>query len=120
MDKKNFISIVCFSNQAILNINAKNITQLENINNLIKSYTEEVVTNNLSEIEHKLKLNNILDKEIRKNHIQNIKNTVKKNNEKEKNMICPRCGGNLVERNGKYGEFIGCSSYPKCKYTLKK
>ena len=87
LDKKNFISIVCFSNQAILNINAKNITQLENINNLIKSYTDEVVTNNLSDIEHKLKLNNILDKEIRKNHIQNIKNTVKKNNEKEKNMI---------------------------------
>ena len=117
LDKKNFISIVCFSNQAILNINAKNITQLENINTFIKSYTKEVVTNNLRDIEHKLKLNNILDKEIRKNHIQNIKNTVKQNNEKEKNMICPKCGGNLVERNGKYGEFIGCQNYPKCKYT---
>lgn len=30
---------------------------------------------------------------------------------------CPRCGGNLVERSGKYGKFIGCSNYPKCRYT---
>ncbi|MBP8691706.1 MAG: topoisomerase DNA-binding C4 zinc finger domain-containing protein [Sedimentibacter sp.] len=33
---------------------------------------------------------------------------------------CPRCGGKLVERNGKYGTFFGCTNYPKCMYTLKK
>jgi restriction system protein len=32
---------------------------------------------------------------------------------------CPRCGGALVKREGKYGEFMGCSNYPKCKYTEK-
>ena len=32
-------------------------------------------------------------------------------------MICPKCGGKLVNRKGKYGEFIGCSNYPKCHYT---
>ena len=31
--------------------------------------------------------------------------------------ICPQCGGSLIKRNGKYGEFLGCSNYPKCKYT---
>ena len=40
-------------------------------------------------------------------------------NEKVDNMICPKCGGNLITRNGKYGEFIGCSNYPKCKYIKK-
>lgn len=30
---------------------------------------------------------------------------------------CPRCGGNLVERSGKYGKFVGCSNYPKCRFT---
>ena len=30
---------------------------------------------------------------------------------------CPRCGGMLVERNGKYGKFLGCEHYPKCLYT---
>ena len=33
---------------------------------------------------------------------------------------CPKCGGVLVERESKYGKFIGCSNYPKCKYTQKK
>ena len=33
--------------------------------------------------------------------------------------ICPQCGGKLVERNGKYSKFIGCSNYPKCTFTKK-
>ena len=37
-------------------------------------------------------------------------------NEEDNNMVCPRCGSKLVKRNGKYGSFIGCSSYPKCRY----
>lgn len=30
---------------------------------------------------------------------------------------CPRCGGNLVKRNGKNGQFWGCSNFPKCRFT---
>ena len=30
--------------------------------------------------------------------------------------MCPKCGKELVKRNGKFGEFIACSGYPKCKY----
>jgi DNA topoisomerase I len=33
---------------------------------------------------------------------------------------CPKCGSPLVERNGKYGAFIACSTYPKCKYSRPK
>jgi len=32
---------------------------------------------------------------------------------------CPRCGGKLVFRNGKLGQFYGCSNYPKCRFTTK-
>ncbi|RDU73791.1 type I DNA topoisomerase [Helicobacter aurati] len=32
---------------------------------------------------------------------------------------CPECGSELVIRNGKYGEFIACSNYPKCRYIKK-
>ena len=31
--------------------------------------------------------------------------------------ICPRCGKKLVQRNGKNGQFIGCSGYPNCRFT---
>jgi restriction system protein len=30
---------------------------------------------------------------------------------------CPQCGADLVERKGKRGKFLGCSTYPKCKHT---
>lgn len=29
--------------------------------------------------------------------------------------LCPSCGKPLVKRTGKYGDFLGCSGYPKCK-----
>lgn len=32
---------------------------------------------------------------------------------------CPECGGDLVYRNGRFGKFISCSNFPKCKYTAK-
>lgn len=33
--------------------------------------------------------------------------------------ICSCCGSFLKKRNGRYGEFWGCSSYPDCKHTEK-
>ena len=30
---------------------------------------------------------------------------------------CPECGKELVKRSGRFGEFVACSSYPKCKYS---
>ena len=30
---------------------------------------------------------------------------------------CPDCGGKLVKRSGRFGEFIACSNFPKCKYS---
>ena len=35
---------------------------------------------------------------------------------KETGEDCPLCNHPLVIRNGKYGEFIACSNFPKCKY----
>jgi DNA topoisomerase-1 len=29
---------------------------------------------------------------------------------------CPECGGDLLERRGRFGKFIACSNYPDCKY----
>jgi DNA topoisomerase-1 len=30
---------------------------------------------------------------------------------------CPQCGGDLVEKTGRFGRFIACSNYPQCKFT---
>lgn len=31
---------------------------------------------------------------------------------------CPVCGRNLVERDGKFGLFLGCPGYPECTFTM--
>ena len=33
---------------------------------------------------------------------------------------CPKCGAPLVYKEGKNGQFIGCSNYPSCKYVQKE
>ena len=30
---------------------------------------------------------------------------------------CPECESDLIKRSGRYGEFIGCSGFPKCRFT---
>lgn len=31
--------------------------------------------------------------------------------------VCPECESDLIKRSGRYGEFIGCSGFPKCRFT---
>lgn len=38
----------------------------------------------------------------------------------EVGRTCPKCGSPLVERHGKYGDFVGCSNYPSCDYIEKE
>ena len=37
----------------------------------------------------------------------------------EKAPVCDKCGSKTVKRNSKYGQFWGCSSFPKCKNIIK-
>ena len=120
MDNDKFISIICISNQANVKVTAKNVTQLDFLNGLIKSYNTEIIDKNLVEIKNKIESGNISDEGARKEHVRNIKTTLKEVENKIENNICPKCGGKLIERNGKYEKFIGCSNYPKCRYIAKK
>ena len=56
---------------------------------------------------------------MRKLHIKDIHTKMSYKEELESNMICPKCRNKLVTKNGKYGKFVGCSNYPKCKYIKK-
>lgn len=51
----------------------------------------------------------------KKEHIENIHLM----RDKIAQNICPRCGGKLVLRRGKYGQFYGCENYPNCKFIKK-
>jgi DNA topoisomerase-1 len=30
---------------------------------------------------------------------------------------CPKCGGPLITKYGRFGKFIGCSNFPECRYS---
>ena len=119
LDNKIFISIICISNQAKVNVKAKNVTQLDLLDNLIQSYKIEILNEDLESIKRKIQLSNVSNLKARSKHVQNIKINLKENEEKMRNGMCPRCGSQLIERSGKYGRFIGCSNFPKCKFTNK-
>lgn len=74
---------------------------------------------NISYIAECLRKQNITDPEQRKQHNQAVRTNKYERQDKIEHGICPRCGGQLVRRNGKYSEFYGCSNYPKCDFTVK-
>ncbi|WP_282929869.1 NERD domain-containing protein [Anaerococcus sp. Marseille-Q7828] len=116
-------SIIAFSGEANLDsieVNNAKVCKIAYVSNVIKSLsTEEVISfDEVKNIEKIIEKNKSYQSDF--SHTRDIKKIKKANEEKIKQNICPRCGGQLVERKGKYGEFIGCSNYPKCRFVVNK
>ncbi|GAA7389066.1 type I DNA topoisomerase [Helicobacter pylori] len=45
------------------------------------------------------------------------KNIISQKVHEKTGQSCPKCCGELVKKNSRYGEFIACNNYPKCKYV---
>lgn len=85
-----------------------------------------IITNNkttylnesdVSKVCHILQKYNIRHSVNNKTHVKNLEKARNEVRQTIKSGICPRCGGKLVQRKGKYGFFLGCSNYPNCKFT---
>lgn len=50
-------------------------------------------------------------------HATEVSEYKKNIEEKIKSRICPKCGSALVLKKGRYKDFYGCISYPKCRYS---
>lgn len=113
--------IVVFPNEAELNVNNDgSLLHRKELNSYILSFQEKVMDD---ETEQKysalIGAANVTDENVRAGHIQNVRDNIERRNSLVSEGRCPRCGGVLVERRGRYGAFTGCSNYPKCKYVLK-
>ena len=109
-----YYSIVAFTKRATLK--TKTYTDVVYINRLVKTikkydsfYINEQTKNEIVAIILAAKTNS-----------RNKDKKLQANSNINKNIVCPNCGGNLIERSGKYGTFLGCSNYPGCKYTRNK
>lgn len=118
LDNNKFIPIICVPSTAKLKVKSNSyVLRLYELNKTILSYKEKIL-DNYNEIYKIIDNLNIVEKEKRNEHIKYAKE-IKNSKEINQKNICPRCGGNLIKRNGKYGEFIGCSNYPKCNFIKK-
>lgn len=117
LPEEKFISLVCIPSRATVSVKSNNVTIIYDLIDKITSYKEGVIENpnELYEIITNL---NITDKVERKVHVKNARE-IKSNKDEELKNKCPKCGGELIKRNGKYGEFWGCSNFPKCRYVKR-
>lgn len=129
LDKKLFSSIIAFSTQSTFKFkeefNRANVIQFPELHKTIKEHTLQVISeNDLQTINRQLDKLVIVDKKDKKRVSADHINRIKLDRQKEKipyfdKSKCPKCHSDLVKRSGKYGSFMGCSNYPKCRYTKK-
>lgn len=108
-------SLVVMANNNADKIDCSNVINLDYLKTYLKRFDNGVhlSTEEMDDIYNKL-LSAASDMSNRE-HVKNIKKTQR---ELDKN-ICPRCGGQLVLREGPSGKFYGCSNYPKCRFIKK-
>ncbi len=107
-------SLIVMVNNNANEIKENNVINVNDLRNYLINYKDDTIITNddINKIYDVLCASNT--KISNKEHVSNIRQTQRNINE----GICPRCGKSLVLRNGKYGNFYGCSNYPKCKFTL--
>lgn len=113
-------NIVAFSRQATIKVDRSlPVMYWWNVVPYIKHHKVAHLTETqVDEIYKTLLAANVTDKSARKQHVTHVKHNQARRNTAVANGKCPRCGGKLVLRNGRYGRFYGCSNYPNCKYIL--
>lgn len=118
---KNIKSIILFTKRAKLKVNCKsNVTYFNKVNKIIKKYrNEEFTKEEVEEIYNKLNELNVNSFKERKAHIKNVKRNIKHAEKSIRKNKCPRCGGELKKKRGKYGRFKGCKNYPQCTFKIK-
>lgn len=101
------------------------------IDMLCKHFLEIVDSNFTAKLEEKL--DDIAESKLDWQNVLNkfYKDFIKQINEGKNNIaslksntptgeLCPKCGSELVIRKSRYGEFVACSGYPKCKFIKKE
>ncbi|MBS6183950.1 MAG: NERD domain-containing protein [Clostridium celatum] len=113
------VSLIAFTNRASLRVNTQTPVMYDNnIVNYIRSYREKVISENyMMRLYYDLLMSNIDSKDTRKEHVENIRMNLRNMENSIRNNVCPRCGKELVRRNGKHGQFIGCSGFPRCRFV---
>lgn len=119
LDINKFVSIVCFTGNSKLNIgDVEEVVKLNYLIPTIFSYSNIVLDFNLNIVKEYIEKKN--SSSNMEKHIEDIHKRSEEIRTKINNNVCPKCGGNLIVKAGKYGDFIGCVNYPKCNFSKNK
>lgn len=123
------IPIVAFSDDATLCLTCPNyiVIHWAYLKRTIQLYNEPCISpEDVQRITEILLSVDIKEEGSREKHVEHVHNIeaqqMAKLHAKEMsiaNRVCPKCGGMLIDRTGKYGTFLGCSNYPNCSFTHK-
>lgn len=117
----NIFSIVAFSNKADIKVRVEDacVIYWAQIPRIVNQFEEGRFTwsqvNEMFSIIQATRLKT--GKEADKLHLENVQFAKEKRLKTINSGQCPVCGGRLILRSGKHGQFYGCSNYPDCKYT---
>lgn len=119
IEERFYFPVVAFHDKATLKCktygNVMYFSELKDfiLSKTIPKLTDELV-NRLSAV---LMYYSVKNENQKQEHILKVKQDIANKESLVEKGICPKCGGMLIHRQGKYGEFISCINYPSCRFT---
>ena len=117
-----FHSVIVFTGESTLKVN-------ENLYNVVKGRdlchhiqdrgVECLSLKTRDEIYQRICSANITDEKTKRDHVDYAFRRRREVEDADITGICPRCGGRLVQKNGRFGPFKGCTNYENgCRFTI--
>lgn len=112
-------SVILFTPKCKLNVIAKQAVVLYTDQFAKYLRNQEIkLTNEQIDYYYKTIMDNrITNEEIINNHNSNVQHYIQYKEKLVKEGTCPRCYGKLLVKEGKNGNFLACSNYPRCHFT---
>lgn len=119
-----FFSVIVFNNEATLKVRSGKSIVINRslLKSAILSFQQPILTSEQCQSITKIIRNASSDSKDKKIKVKHKGYSQRRQIEveyAERNGRCPRCGGQLILRQGDYGAFYGCSNYPRCRFTSK-
>ena len=117
---KKINSIILFTKRSNLKVNTETtVIYYNKVNKVIKrSRKKEFTKEEVDYIYKKINELNMDSLKQRVVHVKNVKRNIKEAEKKLRKNKCPRCGGKLKKKKGKYGKIKRCKNYPECTFKI--
>ncbi len=125
LEETYFFSMVAFADDAVLQIEQEEDTEeqlvhFRQVRRSIRRQKELLLSwEDVQYYAGSILCANLDTAQAREAHLAQIDDEIAYRRFALRNGLCPRCGGKLLLRHGRFGDFYGCSEYPKCYYTLE-